>query len=38
MVSTGGGGFDLPFGGSPLEVLVIVGLLLALFWFAREHL
>jgi hypothetical protein len=37
MVSTGGGGFDLPMGGSPLAILVIVVAVLAVLWFLKER-
>lgn len=40
MVSTGGGGFDLPMGGAggPLAIVAIAIALLVLLWFVKEQL
>jgi hypothetical protein len=34
MFSTGGGGFDLPLGRSPVEMLIMLVVVLALCWLA----
>ncbi len=34
MFSTGGGGFSLPRGGDPLQLLIVVLILAALLWLA----
>lgn len=40
MISTGGGGFDLPLSGAggPLAVVFIVIVVLVLLWFFKEQL
>jgi hypothetical protein len=35
--SGGGGGFDFPMNGGPIEIVIVVLLLVGLAWLAFEH-